>query len=80
MSLACHRNALAHGDGLITVDRKGQWMLRLTFYDKDALTQIFHFEPEAEALRDEIRLANEELRSLFEPKSQTPDPTDTPSA
>ena len=63
--LSRHRNALAHGDGVITVDRKGQWMLRLTFFDKDVRTSIVHYEPEAQALRDEIRAANALLKSTL---------------
>ena len=65
LDLSRHRNALAHGEGLITIDRKGQWMLRLTFYDKDSRTSIIHYEPDAQALREEIRNANAVLKAAL---------------
>jgi len=69
--LARHRNALAHGDGRITVDRNGKWMLRLTFYDKDIQTHAVHYEPEADGLREEVRTTNERLKAALTASSRS---------
>jgi hypothetical protein len=65
LELADGRNALAHGDGLITVDRKGQWMLRLTHYDRDGRTLVALFEPEANEMREKMRAANAALKNCL---------------
>ena len=80
LRLTVHRNALAHGDGMITVDRRGRWVLRLTLHHKSVVTEVFHFEPEANELREELRAAISRLKGTLQLNSRSPDRGDTPSA
>ena len=65
LSLTLHRNTLAHGDGLLTVDRKGRWMLRLTCYGRDGPADSAISELEGEALRDSLRSATNALQAAL---------------
>ena len=59
------RNAIVHGDGLLTVDRQARWMLRLTYYDREGPMHVAIMESEADALRAELRMATTALRTAL---------------
>ena len=74
------RNAVAHGDGSIFIDAKGQWLLLLEYRSRTGLIERTIRETNAKALHIEIHKVVQRLEAHLKPNPRSSDPGGTPSA